>query len=109
MKLCILKKLCGRMTVAQLERELGFSNGSIAKWERTSPSIDKVQKVADYFGVSIDYIQGKTDDANPQELEVPEVLKKVLVAFNKQGIDELTQEQADKIAEYTKFVLSQSE
>jgi len=97
------------MTVAQLERELGFSNGSIAKWERTSPSIDKVQKVADYFGVSIDYIQGKTDDANPQELEVPEVLKKVLVAFNKQGIDELTQEQADKIAEYTKFVLSQSE
>lgn len=43
-----------RTTVAGLERELGFSNGAISKWKNSNPSVDKVKKVADYFGCSVD-------------------------------------------------------
>lgn len=37
-----------------LERELGIGNGVIAKWAKSNPRIDSVQKVADYFGCTVD-------------------------------------------------------
>jgi transcriptional regulator with XRE-family HTH domain len=43
-----------RTTIAGLERTLGFSNGAIAKWKTSNPSVDKVKKVADFFGCSVD-------------------------------------------------------
>lgn len=59
-----IKELCAKRgtTIAQLEKELGFSNATIRKWgNNTSPSVDKIEKVAEYFGVSLDYILGKTN------------------------------------------------
>lgn len=50
------------ISVAELERTLGFSNGSLYKWSTTSPSIDKVSKVANFFNVSTDYLLGRTKD-----------------------------------------------
>lgn len=56
-----IKILCKEQHVSQrkLEIDLGFSNGSISKWDNNSPSIDKVSKVANYFGVSINYLLGR--------------------------------------------------
>lgn len=53
-----IQRLCEQrnVTIAQLERDLGFGRGSVYKWDKNSPSIDKVQKVAEYFGVSTDYL-----------------------------------------------------
>ncbi|WP_325989789.1 helix-turn-helix domain-containing protein [Staphylococcus borealis] len=53
--LCNIKKL----TFAELERILDISNGQIKRWEKAAPSIYKVQKVADYFDVSVDYLLGR--------------------------------------------------
>lgn len=41
------------ISIAELERHLGFSNGSLYKWSKTSPSIDKTKMVADYFKASV--------------------------------------------------------
>ena len=51
-----VKILCAEknISVGQLEKELGFSNGSICKWNENEPSIRKVQKVADYLQVPIE-------------------------------------------------------
>ncbi len=38
----------------KIEKDLGFSNGSICKWNESDPGISKVQKVAAYLGISID-------------------------------------------------------
>lgn len=40
----------------KLEKELGFSNGSISKWKTSMPNPERLQKLADYFGVSLDYL-----------------------------------------------------
>ncbi|MEE1085782.1 MAG: helix-turn-helix transcriptional regulator [Schaedlerella sp.] len=32
-----------------------MSNGAIGKWRNSNPTVDKLKKVADYFGVSIEY------------------------------------------------------
>ncbi len=48
----------------KLEKELGFSNGSISKWKTSTPTPDRLQKLADYFGVSVEYIMnGKEPNA----------------------------------------------
>ncbi len=49
------------LSIAELERKLDFSNGSIARWDKSNPSVDKVDKVAKYFNVSLDYLLCKTD------------------------------------------------
>lgn len=53
-----IKELCKQndITVTQLERNLSFGNGTIHRWSKNQPSIDKVVKVAKYFSVSINYL-----------------------------------------------------
>ena len=40
----------------KLEKELGFSNGSISKWKSSTPNPERLKKLADYFGVSVEYL-----------------------------------------------------
>ena len=40
----------------KLEKELGFSNGSISKWKNSTPTTERLQKLADYFGVTVEYL-----------------------------------------------------
>lgn len=47
------------LTLAELERKLDFSNGSLRKWSTSTPSGDKIEKVADFFNVSVDYLLGR--------------------------------------------------
>lgn len=49
------------MTRAELERKTGLSAGSIRNWNKSIPSVDKLNKVADFFGVSVDYLIGRTE------------------------------------------------
>lgn len=42
------------ISISQLERDLEFPRSSICKWNDNQPGIRKVQKVADYFNVSIE-------------------------------------------------------
>lgn len=53
-----IKFLCTQhgVSIPKLGTELGFGNGAIYNWDKSSPSIDKVQKIADYFGVTTDFI-----------------------------------------------------
>lgn len=51
-----------KMSLAELERKLGFSNGIISTWKKSNPSIDKVEKVANLFDTTTDYLLGRTDD-----------------------------------------------
>ena len=51
-----ISRLCRdrKVSVAALERELGFGNATIRGWKVSSPSVDKLKKVADFFGVTVD-------------------------------------------------------
>ena len=56
-----IKKLCKEQgkTLASLEKECGLGNGTISKWGRNSPSVDKVSAVAKILNVSISEILGE--------------------------------------------------
>lgn len=53
-----IKKICDskNISISQLERELGFSRGSLCKWDENKPSVTKAQKVANYLDVPIEQL-----------------------------------------------------
>lgn len=59
-----VKTLCKEKGIAQrkMEMEIGISNGASSKWEKSSPSIEVLQKLSNYFGVSINYLMTGQDE-----------------------------------------------
>ena len=51
------------ISVPQLSENLGLSRNAIYQWKTSSPKADTLQKVADYFGVSTDYLLGRETPA----------------------------------------------
>lgn len=45
-----------KLSLPTLEAELGFGNGTITKWDKSTPNADKLNKVAQYFHVTMDYL-----------------------------------------------------
>jgi transcriptional regulator with XRE-family HTH domain len=80
-----IQSLCGKhgISVPLLEKELGFGKGSVYKWDKNSPSIDKLQKVAEYFNVSIDsLISGEINlsiDLSSQSKETQLEIAKIIM------------------------------
>lgn len=56
MILANITKLCKEkgISIAKLERETGISNGTISRWGVSSPTVENVRKVADFFDVTVD-------------------------------------------------------
>lgn len=43
-------------SINRLEKELGFARSYIGKFKTITPSIDKIQKIADFLDVTTDYL-----------------------------------------------------
>lgn len=63
-----IKKLCKEkgVTVTKVEKDLGFAKGSLCKLNTNKPSLEKVQKLADYFGVSVNFFTGSDGHSNTE-------------------------------------------
>ena len=58
-----------RYPITRLEKDCGFSQGTIHRWDRTIPQIDKFEKVADVLGCSIDELCGRKTIENAAFVE----------------------------------------
>lgn len=56
-----------RLSIRQIEIAAGLSNGAIARWSEKSPSIDKVYRVANVLGCTVDDLIRDDPDADEQE------------------------------------------
>lgn len=99
-----VKELCKSrgITVKRLEEKLEIPNNTIYQWKRITPSLDKIQKVADFFGVSIDYLLGRTDQKS-----LPEDTVHTFAAHH--DGDEWTEEELEEIEEFKRFVAMRRE
>lgn len=59
-----IKELCQKQGISlnQLEDKLNFSTNYLYSMKKGNPKADNLQKIADYFNVSIDYLLGRTDN-----------------------------------------------
>ncbi|TDN08197.1 helix-turn-helix transcriptional regulator [Lactobacillus crispatus] len=53
-----VKKVAGQnhKSIYQIEHDLQLSNGMISKWDRSMPRADSLQDVADYLGVTTQFL-----------------------------------------------------
>lgn len=97
----IFYDLCGKkgMKPLQVVKEIGIAHGSITKWKNGAmPSTKSLQKIADYFDVSVAYLLGKEDTAPATPIEDN---KKELFGH----IDQMTDEQLEQLKTYAKFLI----
>ena len=76
-----IRALCEQngITINKLETEASVGRGNVARWDRHRPNIDKVQSVADYFGVTSDFILTGNENkpAENGELDMKELIHKM--------------------------------
>ena len=63
-----------KISQGKLEKELGFSNGLISKWKNSVPSHDRLKKLADYFGVSVEYLTEGEEPNNRERAKIDVML-----------------------------------
>lgn len=61
-----LKKLCDEqgISVNTLEEKIGFGRNTLYSWKNNVPKGSNLTAVADYFGTSVDYLLGRTNQKN---------------------------------------------
>ena len=75
------------MSLPQLEVELGLGNGTISRWRSSSPNTDKLQKIADYFNVSMDYLLGRDITLNKRDQQnINEILANTEQLLKQDGL-----------------------
>jgi len=61
------------LTMAALAKSLSIGKNAIGRWERCERDItsDNLQKIAEYFDVSTDYLLGRSDEYLLSKLSKP--------------------------------------
>ena len=61
-----IKELADKQGISlnMLEEKLGFSRNTIYNMKKSTPNVERVSKIADYFNVSTDYLLGRTENPN---------------------------------------------
>ncbi|WP_069998246.1 helix-turn-helix domain-containing protein [Cellulosilyticum sp. I15G10I2] len=57
-----------RITAYKVAKETGIATATLSDWKmgRSVPKIDKLQKIADYFGVSLNYITSNEETSSSE-------------------------------------------
>lgn len=77
------------MSLPALEEELGFGNGTIVKWDKSTPNAEKLNAVAKYFGVSMDYLLNGESEASltsRDERDIKEILSNTEELLKQDGL-----------------------
>lgn len=80
----------------KLSKDTGITQALIGKYKRgiNVPSVDKASIIADFFGVSVDYLLGRTDDPT---FTIPD--------YRYFADHELTDEEKRKVDEYVELLI----
>lgn len=100
-----IKQLRNEKNINQdvLAKLLGLEIAGISKLEtgRVPLKDEYIVKLAEYFGVSTDYILGKSDIRNPENTD----LDKLQIGLSTKDYSNISDEQLKQIEDFAKFVL----
>lgn len=99
----IIKSLAKKrnMNMKQAAVAIGFSENAFYKWKTSSPSVENLEKVANYFGVSTDYLLGR-EEAKPKQVDIND--DTVIMTFSGK---ELSEEDRALVLATTRAILEQ--
>lgn len=88
---------------------MGVQQSTVSNWEtgRYEPDIETMRKIASFFGVSVDYLLGHTDDPAPAPSVPHEKYREVLAGPGLRLLLDadanLTEDQLQEIIEFIEF------
>ncbi len=64
-----IQQLCRNANISmnQLEQELGFGKGYISKLGKSTPNATKIQQIANYFNVTVDYLMTGNEESSEKK------------------------------------------
>ena len=108
-----IKELCKKngISINKLEESLGYSRNTIYSLKKQKPNAERISEIADYFGVSTDYLLGRTDNPkvatdivttpDGREVDLSNLRDKVVMFDGKP----LSDDDVEKIAQIIKLSL----
>ncbi|QDK70733.1 helix-turn-helix domain-containing protein [Lactococcus protaetiae] len=75
----------------EIDRELGYPRNTLAGLRNRKPSIGRLNEIAEYFNVSTDYLLGRKESKNNEELTEEE--NDLVAAFRMERKDMTKEEQ----------------
>lgn len=92
-----------KLTQTELANELNLSHGAIAMWEtdKRQPDNETLIRLADFFGVSVDYLLGRSEEKTPPDDDLSEGEKKLVELATY-----LTDEEREEIIKYIDYLVS---
>lgn len=101
-----LKKLCEQqgISINTLEERIELGKNTLYAWKKKVPGGTNLQKVADYFNVSTDYLLGRTDNPNVDTDTVEDEFA-TFFRINTEGMSEQDKEKLqEELKEYFEFM-----
>lgn len=98
-------KLCSEKgkTPTSVVLDLGYSKGTVTHWKNGHvPQVLALHKIANYFGVTVEYLLGNQAEEQKEKTPTEEALKVALF-----GGADVPDELWDKVTEYAKFLVEQ--
>ena len=91
-----IKELCRKQGISlnQLEEKLGYGRNSLYSLKNKKPNAERISEIADYFGVSTDYLLGRTDipriatEANQGPDDIDEIIANAMMFDGKPLTDD---------------------
>lgn len=96
-----------KLTQKQIAEALNIKQPTYAQWEngRTKPKGETLEKFADFFNVSTDYLLGKTDIKNSSDIDedaLEQSLRKSVGFNGKPATDEEIENMKNALIDYLK-------
>lgn len=117
----IIKKLAKQhdKSLQQVAEDLNFSKNLFYRWKTSDPKAKDLAKVADYFGVTTDYLLGRTETPQFTSKDEKDIQKKLTemidglsddssLAYLNNGGTEIDEEDAELIRSALKKTLRRS-
>lgn len=107
-----IKALCKekKTSISKLEKQLGFGNGVIGRWDKSVPSYERLAAVANALDVPVAYLTGETDapsagikkDPIPKDEAVSPAAQEIL-----DFLDSASGEELADVIKYIRYLKSQ--
>ena len=94
----IIKELAKKQgkSLNKVEEDLGYGKNVLYRLKNSNPSTERLQEIADYFDVSVDYLLGREEKETPKHVDLSE--NDTVFSFDGKEISKETMRKAIAIA-----------
>lgn len=101
-----IKALCKekKTSISKLEKQLGFGNGVIGRWDKSVPSYERLAAVANALDVPVSYLTGEIDDPSASIKKDPTFGGEAVSPVVQEIFDFIDSATIEELAETVKYI-----